>query len=522
VGIHSRARELAERRYRAAEDAHAAGQSNDALELIDRALAADPEPLLRARILRLRGSIEAWGGTPLAAHELLRTEAESVAHADPRLAAAMLADAAFAAVMGGAIDDGRAVAERAAALVAELDPATRSAAAAVLGLCLLLGDEPDRGERLVRAAIDDIRVGVLELDPLVRVAVACLFWIEEYGLADDLLAQASVVARETRHPLLAGLLDTRAAVDFRTGRWARSEARSREALRLARERGLVPQQASCLTTLARVAAARGRERECRARAEEAMALAPANDLVFGWALSAVGLLELGLGNVDAAVSELERVAASSARLMRTETAIVQSMADLVEAYVYAGRKAEAEALLGEFEERAAESGRSWAAAAAGRCRGLLAGASEFERHFEAALGRHRQPLVPFERARTELCYGQRLRRARRRGDARIQLQSALGTFEQLGARPWSERTRRELQATRARESPHDPSTILTAHELQVATRVSRGATNREIAVELFVTERTVEYHLTNIYTKLGLRSRTQLAAQLIATRTALP
>ncbi|MGH3070770.1 MAG: helix-turn-helix domain-containing protein, partial [Gaiellaceae bacterium] len=137
--------------------------------------------------------------------------------------------------------------------------------------------------------------------------------------------------------------------------------------------------------------------------------------------------------------------------------------------------------------------------------------AEIEAEFAEALRYHRRTPTPFELARTELCFGERLRRARRRRDASTYLRSALGAFVQLGAVPWAERARRELGATRGRTRPSTgPQAELTAHELRVAALVERGLRNREIAAALFVSERTVEYHLTNIYGKLGVRSRAEL------------
>ncbi len=118
----------------------------------------------------------------------------------------------------------------------------------------------------------------------------------------------------------------------------------------------------------------------------------------------------------------------------------------------------------------------------------------------------------FERVRTELCYAERLRRVRRTTEAHAHFRSALGTFEQLGAEPWALRARRGLarQGSRGRRAtPLDAP--LSAHESQVAGLVQRGATNRQVAATLFVTEKTVEYHLSNIYRKLGIRSRAELA-----------
>jgi DNA-binding CsgD family transcriptional regulator len=143
---------------------------------------------------------------------------------------------------------------------------------------------------------------------------------------------------------------------------------------------------------------------------------------------------------------------------------------------------------------------------------LLAEDQDFEEHFLEALSWHERTPTPFERARTELCFGERLRRAKRQSESRIRLRSALETLEGLGAAPWAERTRFELRAAggrtgRTSESARDS---LTAQELQVALVVAGGATNREAAASLFLSPKTVEFHLGNAYRKLNVRSRSEL------------
>jgi DNA-binding CsgD family transcriptional regulator len=185
--------------------------------------------------------------------------------------------------------------------------------------------------------------------------------------------------------------------------------------------------------------------------------------------------------------------------------------DLVEAYIHVGQRAHAEQALTGLAEQADRTGGLWAQAAAARCRGLLA--EDFVPAFEEALRWHDRTTMPFERARTELCYGERLRRARRREEARPQLRSALQSFERLGAEPWARRARNELRATGQSLGGRDQQLReeLTLQELQVALRVAEGATNREAAAALFISAKTIEAHLSHIYSKLGIRSRTELA-----------
>ena len=133
--------------------------------------------------------------------------------------------------------------------------------------------------------------------------------------------------------------------------------------------------------------------------------------------------------------------------------------------------------------------------------------------FEAALALHDDLPMPFERARTLLCFGEGLRRARARADAREPLKEALETFERLGARGWAERARTELRATGEQQSRRSETAAeqLTPHELQIAVLVAQGMTNREAAAALFLSPKTIEYHLGQIYRKLDVRGRAQLA-----------
>src|SRR5262249_19970728 len=164
--------------------------------------------------------------------------------------------------------------------------------------------------------------------------------------------------------------------------------------------------------------------------------------------------------------------------------------------------------------QARDTGLRWAATTAARCRGLLAEESDYESAFDEALTLDHQS--PWERARTELCLGRRRRRSRRRADARESLRSALPTFQSLGAGPWAEEARRELRATGVDIPPSDDTSLrdLTPQELQVALTVARGATTKEAAAALFLSPKTIEFHLGNTYRKLGVGSRTELVRRI--------
>jgi DNA-binding CsgD family transcriptional regulator len=192
--------------------------------------------------------------------------------------------------------------------------------------------------------------------------------------------------------------------------------------------------------------------------------------------------------------------------------------DLVEAYWRCARTEEAAERLAELDADADATGLPTPRAVAERCRGMLAADTASDAHFAAAAAQHLRAANPFEQARTALCYGETLRRHRRPAQARHQLRDALATFNKLGATPFAQRAAAELSAA----GGHPPATTgapaplqrLTAQESQVALAVARGLSNPAIAATMFISRKTVEAHLSSVYRKLGLSSRTQLVRHL--------
>ena len=223
-----------------------------------------------------------------------------------------------------------------------------------------------------------------------------------------------------------------------------------------------------------------------------------------WALTA---LELGLGRAEDAHRH--------AREISTTGVGFWAALDRIDAAIRAGERETARRWLACFEPWPNNGAAPWARAVVLHCRALLCeDQGEAERLFQAALAAHAAAARPFERARTELALGELLRRARRRVDAREHLRAALDEFERLGARTWAERARVELRASGQTARRRDPSTLdeLTAQELQIAGLVAQGLSNREVAAQLFLSPRTIEFHLRNIFRKLEITSRTQLAS----------
>ena len=189
-------------------------------------------------------------------------------------------------------------------------------------------------------------------------------------------------------------------------------------------------------------------------------------------------------------------------------------ADYAEALIALGRTDEAVALLNAWESDAVRVGRHWVLAQIARCRGLLEAAlgnvEQAMRALDVAVAEHEAVHDPFGRARALLALGVVRRRARQKRPAREAIEAAIEAFEALGAAGWAEKARAEL----GRIGGRTRSEGLTAAEQRVATLVAEGRTNREVAAALFLAERTVASHLSHVYAKLGVRSRTELARKL--------
>ncbi len=222
----------------------------------------------------------------------------------------------------------------------------------------------------------------------------------------------------------------------------------------------------------------------------------------------LGLLELGLGHPAEALQHLLALTGAGGH----PGILLWAAPDLVEAAVRAGQPDRCSALLERFGAWVTGSGLPVPAAALARCEGLLADSDAAVDHFAAALRHDHSAQRPFERARNELALGEALRRRRRRSEARIYLRNALEVFEKLGTAPWAERARAELRASGETASKRDQSTLeqLTPQEMRIALFASRGASNPDIAAKLFLSRRTVEYHLHKVFTKLGVTSRAEL------------
>ena len=386
-----------------------------------------------------------------------------------------------------------------------------------LGMALVLSGAGSDGPRELRAAIAMAGYPLL-LDgpPLTwRWALGAPLFLRESRTARESFERAIAVARERG---VAGALSALVALLARdaatTDRWPAARARYHEAAELANDTGQPGEECAALAGLAWLEAREGREESCRAHAARALELAHAHGrgLYECWALAALGDLELALGRPAEAVGRLTDVSAALARLGIADVDLSPAP-ELVEALVQCGRDDEAALAAEAYAGRASAKGQPWALARAARAAGLVAPDDAFPALFEQALRRHDATPDTFERARSELAYGERLRRARRRGDARPHLRAAFAAFHQLGSEPWAERARLELAATGETTRKRDPSTLdqLTPRELQIALDLASGLTTREAAAKLYLSPKTIEFHLRSVYRKLGIASRAELA-----------
>jgi DNA-binding CsgD family transcriptional regulator len=531
----------------AGQAAAGAGMADRALALLAEAAEVSRDDDQRARAQQLRGRMLVWRGRGAEATSLLVSQAGLVVSRRPALAAVMYSDASSGATTTGSYLEAERLARRAAGLLRDRaawdagvhrtaapgpaghvaagpmpagpGPAGHGAVLATLcwALCLR-GKAPEA--RLVLGEATRLARGLDPLGPdwpwlhMIRQCHIPL-WDFERARAESLgLAQRARDAGALA--ALSGLLQVVADTAFRLGDWDAADAAALEAIGVAGEVGQPVVTGWALAIRTRILAARGRREESLAAAQAARHIAESERIDAGlrFVHAALGFGELGLDRTGAAITELETAECLVRGTGMEEPTIVPWAPDLIEAYARQGRDDDARRVLTALERQAASTASPVAGAAAARCRGMVD--DDYEPAFARALALDDRRPMPFERARTLLAFGRRLHRSRRRAEARDRLRAALDGFEQRGADAWAAQAQAELRAAGARRRADTDSSALTAQELRVAAAVRRGASNRAIAAELFLSPKTVEFHLRQIYRKLGLHSRTQLAAALAA------
>lgn len=469
----------------------------------------------------VRGLLALRDGPAADAHEALLTAAALLAPDDPsRALDARLGAAEAAWAMGDAL--------------AYLDAMTRIPVAVTDpalaryrdGMSAVLCGRIAEGHALLRRCLD--AAGAAH-DPatLMRGGVSALV-LGDVDAACRFGTRALAVVRSAGpEALLPQALEYLAYAELRAGRHGPARAHAREGLHAARRTGQ-PNTASHLhAVLALTASVEGGPQACATHADAALAGAGPHGLAQAATLAtwALARADLAAGRSGAAAARLDPLVRPGPRRGHFATRML-AVPCYVEASVLAGRADRGRGAdpvadaVAEFAVWVTRTTDPQAPAQLARCRALLAAPADVAGRYEEALAHHDRAGGDFERARTQLLYGAWLRRRRRTREARGPLRDALVAFERCGARAWTGRASGELRAAgEAVEGPAaaggaDPLSALTPQQQRIARCVAEGATNREVALRLSVSTRTVDHHLRNVFAALGVRSRTELARLL--------
>jgi DNA-binding CsgD family transcriptional regulator len=503
---------------RGAAAAWRAGRVEQASLLLARAQPVTSDPELRAELNHLRGVIGFWCGDLLEASEILTSSVASGAHLYLRRSLEMLFDAAEATGWAGDFTRMRKISEQVPSLPQAGSAEDRMLAALLSSVTGLFSGATAEELPQIEAVLSSADT-FEEPRWLVWAASAA-------GASGDEAREAALLRQATRLARASGAVDMLTHVLVTVAARGMFEGRvgvivnAAEGLTLAREARLTNAASIHLAVLAWFAAIKGEDEDCRARAlaVNELALSTGNGFANAIANWAVALLDLGRGRAEDAIGRLSLVAEGRPGESHAYIALA-SAADLVEACIRSGRSQEAAAAFAVLDRFVQPGAPAWSLALAARCRAQLApDLAEAESQFVEALRLHSTISRAFDRGRTALVFGELLRRERRRIESRAHLRTALATFEQLGAEPWTERARAELRASGETARKRDPSTIdqLTPQELQIARLVAEGLSNKEVAAQLFLSPRTIHYHLRRVFVKLEISSRTQLARLVLS------
>jgi DNA-binding CsgD family transcriptional regulator len=497
------------------------GDGRRARELLDEVVGAlEPGPE-RARALISLARVRSYDDDLRAAERLFRQAIEEAGDDDDILAGAAENLASILFRLRERLDEAiehAIVAERAARAAGStgwLSEALgiRLMAEAALGRTYEAAKTLDAALALQEACRDSRALA----QPLFPVAVAWLWW-DELDRAKEAFEQLADRAREMGDEgSLPYVLVLSAQVECVRGNFTLAARHAEEGYVLAEQGGQATLSAYLLALRACAHAGAGEAEEARSAAARALELAdrtsgrPAEHFARG----ALGLIELSVGRPAEAAAALGPLVEFLRSEQIVEPGTARVVADQIEALIALGDVDGAAELTDWFAMSTARLRRPSALAAAARCRGLLLAErgdvdGAFEQ-LERAVELSEDSPVPLERGRALLCRGAMHRRARHKREARNSLDAALTEFETIGASAWVERARAEL----AKVGGRTPSAgLLTPTESRVAELVAEGLQTKQVAAALFVSSKTVEGHLTNIYAKLGVHSRTELARRL--------
>jgi len=497
--------------YAAARTAWAAGLTAPARRLAAAARDIADDRVLRADIDRLRGRIDVNVGSATDAHHTFAAASRAVSADDPtrslELAVAAVLLSTYGADSGTRLDADALAADA----IGGRTPRTRCLGHLLRTLTLAAAPDWPGAVASLRAALD-AGADVADLDLLSHLGNAALHVGDDDAHHRSFTAMVTGARAAGAGMLVLYALPRLGFTQLVTGRWAALRGDAEDALSLSASVGQRQLAAAPLGWLAVLAALQGRpDAECDALLAELDQAAgqplgvladPVHDLL-RWAQ---GTRAANGGDTRGAKHRFGSIRVGAIRRL---TAV-----DRIEAAVRAGDQDQALAWVEELAPFAEGTGWPWALATVAHGRALLAEPAAAPALFDAALAHHAQPGGrPYDRARTQLAYGEFLRRSQHRVDARTHLRAALQTFEDLRAEPLAARAGQELRASGETARKRDPSTrlTLTPMERQVAGLVRQGLSNKDIAAQCWVSPRTVAFHLRNIFTKAGVTSRGELA-----------
>jgi DNA-binding CsgD family transcriptional regulator len=502
--------DLRRRRLAAAEAHYAAGDRDRALKPLEEELATAAGPD-RAEVLWSIGKIKFEGEDTRVGLDYFRRALEETSD-DDLLRARILQSVASAAGKQEGYARAHEYAREAVAAAERVgDKATLARALATLGSLEFMCDKGVKRALFDRAVALENDLGGLELDygPTARYARFLFdagFMEEARPLAQRLVERG----RRTGDAAVNYPLYLLAAIDCETGEWDRGAELAREAHAVAVQTGREAAEARGLFCLALIEAARGEFDSARTNAERALVTTEGRGWGSGGPRGALCFLELTLENFEAAY-EVMMPAIETYRKLGVP--LVGQIFAASEALAGMGLPAEGRALLDETKGASAVMRLPWARACAARARGLLAAAdgdlNGAETELSVAVGIGERLGWPLELGRSLLALGTVQRHARKKRAARETLERAAEVFERLGAKPWAERARRELGRIGGRMAPRAG---LSATEAEIVELVVAGHSNKEVAQTLHLSPKTVEWNLSKVYRKLGVRSRTELAA----------
>ena len=494
----------------AAQAAWRAGNGDRAIALLGQANPLPGNAQLRADAAEIRGLVQAQSGMPRQAAAALAGAAQKIASIDHRRSMRLATVAAEAAWFAGHRERLGQLDTFVSALPASQGMPGGFMRAYIEALAATLrGGLPAAASQL-RAAAGGA-AGLSDQRALTW-AGDCALLLQESSAAQEFYSRAVDRSRELANIAdLMHALHLRARAELGLGKVAVAEADAAEALQFGWQLNQPGVVAHSLAVLARVAALHGDIAESRRRAAKALehAIPHRLHLAVCAAVLANAEIDVSLGRPGAALERLEPLIADP---VARPAYLIELAAMTVEAAAHARTPARGQPALALCEAWAECLDAPAPRAVLARCRGLLGGRAQADRHFGEALRLHRKQENPLDEARTRLTFGEHLRRTGRPAAARPHLRSAMEAFDSLGARLLADRAAEELRASGEVGRRRPPGAIgdLTPRERQVARLAAAGYSNGEVAARLFLSQKTVEYHLHKVFTKLGVTSRTDL------------